>query len=398
MGLFGEYLVQQGALTAEQLEETVRSQIVYGGRLGTSLLERGLLETAELAQHLSRYHGFPVAPPDWLKSPDRKASVLVPVPLIRRCKLLPLRVDQTTLHVAMLDPTNQGQIDMLQAAAGRSITAYVMPEVQLAYWLEVHHGIDRHPRIINLERRSQQRDFPGAEEIGASARPTPAAPLLCRDDVEDPASPQRDLPLPPGPESEEVILLEEIFAEPDPLPEFAFPEAEPEPVEIEERMISSRISNLEARLHAANERDDIVRLGLEIARSHSRATGLFLVRGGIVSGYRGDGEGMSRDLTQIQIPMGTASIFTHPALMRMPYRGEPPEDGIDGRLIEAMGRRDVREVVVLPIGIGDRIVNLLYADNGADSFGETSIAALTALCDGLARVYERVIMDRKKTS
>ena len=66
--------------------------------------------------------------------------------------------------------------------------------------------------------------------------------------------------------------------------------------------------------------------------------------------------------------------------------------------MEALGRRDVREVLIMPIGIGDRVVNLLYADNGSDGFGETSIAALTALCDGLSRVYGRVILDRKKTS
>ncbi len=54
------------------------------------------------------------------------------------------------------------------------------------------------------------------------------------------------------------------------------------------------------------------------------------------------------------------------------------------------------EVNVHPVTIGDRTVNLLYADNGPDAFGETSIAGLTALCDCLSRAYERLITDQKK--
>jgi hypothetical protein len=395
MGLFGEYLVSQGAISEAQLEETVRSQAVYGGRIGTSLLERGFMGLEDLAHHLAAYHGFPLPPTEWLEAPDERAIKLVPLPLIRRCKLLPLRVDQETLHVAMQDPSDEKQIEFLGVASGRAIKAYVLPEVRLAYWLEIHHGIDRHPRLINLATRSRQM---GMSELEAeSATPIvsagPRTPLTW-DDVEVP-----DLAVPAssrkGPEPEEIVLLEEIFAEPDPLPEFEFPAAASTGGS-GDRLISSRIANLEAQLHAATERDEIVRLGIEIARSYSRVSALFLVKGGVVSGYRGDGEGMKADLGQVEIPLETASVFTHPVLTRTPFRGEPLADGIDGRVMDALGRCDVREVVIMPIGIGDRVVNLLYADNGSDGFGETSIAALTALCDGLSRVYERVILDRKK--
>ena len=395
MGLFGEYLVSQGAISEAQLEETVRSQAVYGGRIGTSLLERGFMGLEDLARHLAGYHGFPLPPAAWLEAPDERASKLIPLPLIRRCRVLPLRVDRETLHVAMQDPSNQQQLDFLAVASGRSIKAYVLPEVRLAYWLEIHHDIDRHPRLINLATRSRQL---GMTEVEAeSATPFISDGLrapLTWDDVEVPeqATPAA---APGGPEAEEIVLLEEIFAEPDPLPEFEFPAAT-SAADGKERLLSSRIANLEAQLHAATERDEIVRLGLEIARSYSRATAIFLVKGGVVSGHRGDGEGMQIDLGKVEIPLDTASIFTHPALTRTPFRGEPIADGIDGRLMDALGRRDVREVLIMPIGIGDRVVNLLYADNGPDGFGETSIAALTALCDGLSRVYERVILDRKK--
>ena len=52
-------------------------------------------------------------------------------------------------------------------------------------------------------------------------------------------------------------------------------------------------------------------------------------------------------------------------------------------------------MLVHPIVIRSRIVNLLYADNGPDPFGETSIAALASLCACVARAYERVILAQK---
>jgi hypothetical protein len=50
---------------------------------------------------------------------------------------------------------------------------------------------------------------------------------------------------------------------------------------------------------------------------------------------------------------------------------------------------------VHPIAIRARVINLLYADNGAEPLAETSVAALAALCGCVARAYERLILERK---
>ena len=78
------------------------------------------------------------------------------------------------------------------------------------------------------------------------------------------------------------------------------------------------------------------------------------------------------------------------------FRGSPPEGGIDGRLLETLGRAHIQDLLVQPISIRDRVVNLLYCDNGSSAFGETSIAALGALGVCAARAYERLILDRKR--
>jgi hypothetical protein len=69
---------------------------------------------------------------------------------------------------------------------------------------------------------------------------------------------------------------------------------------------------------------------------------------------------------------------------------------MDARILRAMGRGDARDRVVVPVSIGGRVVNLLYADNGPEALGATSIAALQALAACVAAVYERLIIECKR--
>jgi hypothetical protein len=424
-GSFGRWLIEQKILTLDQLEEADRSQTVYGGRLGTNLVETGYLGLDELAEHLTRYHGVTLAPVSWLESPDPKAIKLVPIALIRRHKMLPLRLEREALHMAMLDPTDPGQLDFASTAANRPVVPYVLPEIRLLYWLETHLQIDRHPRFVNLAARLRRTDLrvsdfdsslghtieaaaPASErvlepepEIATAEQAPDVLDKWFEDDV---LRPETDAPVstpsgppPPSPvdaadepaDLEEELLLEELVVEAE------------APAIVNESVARgplppARVAELEAQLAGAVERDPIVELMLELARSHCEVAVLFLVNGGKVTPFRASGGGVQERLSDLEVPLGVHSIFAHPAVTGFPFRGSPPEGGIDGRLLESMGRADIHDLLVQPISIRDRVVNLLYCDNGSSAFGETSIAALGAVADCAARAYERLILDRKR--
>ena len=122
------------------------------------------------------------------------------------------------------------------------------------------------------------------------------------------------------------------------------------------------------------------------------------MRGDAVVPLRGSGGGLEEKLGGIELPVGVHSLFVLPALTRVPFRGAPPEGGIDARLLASLGRSHIGELLVLPIVIRSRVVNLLYCDNGNSPFGETSIAALGALADRAAVAYERLILERKRAA
>ena len=98
------------------------------------------------------------------------------------------------------------------------------------------------------------------------------------------------------------------------------------------------------------------------------------------------------------MPLHVHSVFAHPAVTGFPFRGAPPEGGIDERMLTSLGRDEIQELLVQPISIGGRVVNLLYCDNGNSLFGETSVAALSALADRAAVAYERLILERKRAA
>ena len=400
MSSFGQYLRDRGAIDAAQFDDVCRSQIVHGGRIGSSLVELGYLQLEQLAEYLSDYHGVPRPPEAWLEAPDERALKLVPSSLIRRYNVLPLRLEPTRIHVAMLDPRDSSQIDRIGEAARRSVEPYVLPEVRLRYWLEVHCGIDPHPRYKNLAARARQSEAGRAADAGhfaplgegeelsselLFATTTEALPL---------GESRANAPTDPIDEGllEEIVLVEEVPQELASSSSAASPAASP-------RLATGpgEIAALEAQLQGAESRDEIIDLGLRLGMAFAPSVALFIVRSQIVTGYRALTLGVASRLDTILLPVDTPSIFTQPAVTNHAFRGRPPHDGMEGRILEAIGRRDAQEVLVQPVAIQGRVVNLLYADNGADALADTLVAALRTLADTMGAAYERLILEAKRS-
>ena len=75
--------------------------------------------------------------------------------------------------------------------------------------------------------------------------------------------------------------------------------------------------------------------------------------------------------------------------------GPAPEDGIDAKILQNLGRGDAKEIAVFPILIRGQVVNLLYTDAGSDALGETNFAALDSLTKLVSCAYERLILNKK---
>ena len=384
---FGKFLLGRGALTRAQLVEASQAQVVFGGRLGTNLVELGVLGLDELERHLSDYLGVGIAPPEMVGGPEPAALAAVRKSLVRRHPILPLAIEKRTLHVAMLDPCDPTAIDEVGFATGSNIQPYVMCELRLGALIEHHYGIPQEIRFSEPGSSARDRGAPAATNghpdrgEGATAEPAELideqtfAALHERWQGSDVAA--------PAPASDRQADTEPLGSEPR------------RECEVSVVDPASTLSRLESELATADDRDTVAQRALSIACLYVDAAALFLVRGGTVSGFRGVGEGMPATLDGILMSAETSVLFADPAVEERPFRGAPPEDGVGRRVVEALGRRSVCEVLVHPIAIRGRVVNLLYVDNGERSLSEISVAAMTALCQCVSRAYERLILESK---
>jgi len=387
MARFGTYLLECGALTRAQLEEATQCQVVFGGRLGTNLVELGYLRLDELERHLSGHLGVPVAPTAWIEAPYQDALDAVSADLAGRHAVLPLALEKRTLHAAMLDPNHPERIDDIAFATGLRVRPYLLSELRLSALLEHHYGIPRDTRYINLGPEAA-RGRHAAPRGGKDA--AQAAPEIRREEPADLIDEATFTALHAGwnlvPGSADA-RADASFAAKAPSAPARRSRPRPSP--------RTTAPELERALARATHRDEVGVLALQWATLYCDAAALFVVRGGMISGFRGDGAGIPENLDGLLVPVAADTVLAAAATGRA-VRGAPPAGGLDARVYAALGRTDVHESLVIPVVIRDRVINLLYADAADTPLADTDVAALTALGRCVGEAYERLVIEGKR--
>ena len=211
----GEIIVQSGLLTWEQLEEGLRAQMVYGGRLGTVLVELGLVAEDQLARLLSEQLRLPVATRDQLDDVSPSVLKLLTPQQAERLHAIPFHQEGRRLDVAMVDPSPD-VMDEVRFTTSMTIRPHIAPEVYLTYMLEKHYGIPRPTRYIRLVdddpmfRKGHAPATPAPVQV---AQPAPAqvapAPVQV---APAPARPAEPAPSPPAADAAPPGLAAEAAA------------------------------------------------------------------------------------------------------------------------------------------------------------------------------------------
>src|SRR5438270_10165992 len=101
----GTLLLRNAAIGLTQLEGALRNQVLYGGRLGTNLVELGFLDLELLSTYLAELTAFPVATPTLLDDAERSLLDKLGAEDAHRLRAVPLgHLDTGAAAVAMVDP------------------------------------------------------------------------------------------------------------------------------------------------------------------------------------------------------------------------------------------------------------------------------------------------------
>src|SRR6476661_5107359 len=125
----GTLLLRNAAIGLSQLEAALRNQVLYGGRLGTNLVELGFIDLELLSTYLAELSGFPIATPTLLDEADRGLLDKLGSDEAHRLRAVPLGflgAAAGAVAVAMVEPGDPSAVEALQARLGANITPYVV--------------------------------------------------------------------------------------------------------------------------------------------------------------------------------------------------------------------------------------------------------------------------------
>jgi type IV pilus assembly protein PilB len=133
----GEVLVDRGKISPADLEMIVTEQQGKVIHLGELMLERGLIDKNDLAEALEEVSHIPYMDCTTI-TPEPAALKLIPRAVAERWGVLPIRIDNKCLVVAMATPQNLGMLDELRFTSGLKISP------RLTFRNDIHSAIAEH--------------------------------------------------------------------------------------------------------------------------------------------------------------------------------------------------------------------------------------------------------------
>ena len=369
----GSMLIQERIITEGQLEEALRNQVIFGGKVGTNLIELGYITTERLSDALARHKGFPQANPSDLHSITADLIALITADTAKKFQAIPVSLDKKRLTVAMANPDDLTSIDKLSFMTGMYINPVVIPELMLIMALEKYYKIKRETRYIAIAR-DMKRDLRTEEPQEINDIPAPAS------------KPVKQV------EQEEFIEIPEFNGfdaaeiEDAPEPEKNIPAQE----EIKE---AYNLTDMCTALAGATSRDQIGEALMEYLRFRHFRAALFLPKEPFLSGWLAAEEsGYVDNFTEVRLEMQQPSSFLQVIESKNFCMGQLLSP-TDLKAASAIGAND-NPAILLPIVLMNRVVAIICVVDTLEKLTR-SLNELQKIAVKSAMAFEILIMRNK---
>ncbi len=330
----GTLLLRNAAIGLSQLEGALRNQVLYGGRLGTNLVELGFIDLELLSSYLAELSGYPMATPSLLDEADPELLEKLGSDEAHRQRAIPLAYlgeAKDTIAVAMVDPTDTEALEHLGRELGATITPYVVPELRALYYLERLFGTPRRARFVRSARPGSEAE--PAKDDRRRQQPAQGMVMPPAFTLEPRRRRQSSQQLTSGSHVPHVLSYSAACE----------------------------------RIDTATHREQIADVLVDYAKGRCDALVVFLIRDGNALGWRGWIAPPAQPKTPIEelsLPLGGASSLQSAHDAGEAFVGPSPSSAkpVEVKLWAALGTSpEPIDVVVIPILVKQRAVNLVYA-------------------------------------
>jgi cellulose synthase/poly-beta-1,6-N-acetylglucosamine synthase-like glycosyltransferase len=135
----GDLVVARGLATDEQIGDALREQSRTGSRLGDVLVHSGVVSEPELVAILAEHYQLPLV--DLSDTdPDPAAIELIPEPLARHLRVVPIAIDESTLYLAIADVLDDDTVAALREHTNLELRGFLSSRNSIDELLQRVHG------------------------------------------------------------------------------------------------------------------------------------------------------------------------------------------------------------------------------------------------------------------
>lgn len=386
----GEMLVEAGGLSPVQLNEALKSQAVFGGRLGTNLIEMGYLGENDLAGFLSRKLGLPCVASEQLMSVPPDVIRLVQKELAEKYHIIPLGREKKRLSLAMLDPSDLSLMDEISFVTGYFIIPIIAPELRMVLALEKHYGIKPDMRFVQaaekiMERLSLHKEERKEDKVRRETGPVALPPRQEMEEIIE----AHDEDVTPEPSTR----VEPLIVEPVAIDQDKADIAKPAPVSAKPAGVSAE--TLAEKLAEAKGREEIADiLTAHLAGEFSRVV-LFMIKGTVAEGWRAIYNNSAiAGIKELQISLEAPSVLKSVTDGKSYYLGAISDTPENSRLLAGMGGNTPSTALLVPLMLMGRTVAIVYVEGGKVPLA-SRLANLQKLVGKAAMAFEILILKNK---
>ncbi len=164
----GEILIEAEAITPQQLEEALEISREKGTLLGDTLLELGYLDEKTLYKGLEYLFRVPYVDLNETVI-DKDAVSMIPERMAKKHVVIPIKKEEKSLTVAMMDPVDFYAIDDIKNVSGMEVITVISPKRDIINAIDRYYGSEIAEKAFeDLKKEYSNFNLAGLSEISAS--------------------------------------------------------------------------------------------------------------------------------------------------------------------------------------------------------------------------------------
>ena len=362
-----QLLIRRRLVAPGGIEEALQRQVVFGGSLGTNLLELEVISEADLLAILAEATGLPVASKADIDAIPQTITDVLPLLFAETYHLVPFFLDAGELGVLVHKGRDEDLFARIAQRLSVQVTAKVTCEIRLHYAMHRLYGTALQPRFEALLRKL---DGTTPMAIATPDKKTPAA--------ETPSG------------ATNTTTPAHILT-------WGLSTTHVHPQGSDQNARGLRLRNLLTQLDEGHDRDAIVDVLLGATLSVFEFAGIFLVQDDMVHGWRATSPEATQMVARAILSLNEPSVFATLHATHGHYLGPLPQAPANTTFLSLIGRAAPRTAFLAPIRVGGKVPAILYADNGPDQgVPHRRVTALLLFTQRTGVALERLIRQQRE--